>query len=236
MKLLSNLIPLIYILILTLTTCSERKEQNSVTTERPAKELTVAQKIANVYGTGSFDKVNSIKFTFNVQKGEKQVHRTWFWEPKTGLVKFLSYGKDKPFTYLRNQLSENPTDELKNIDAKFINDQYWLLFPLHLVMDENVSVKLEPGLHKLPIGEGQARLVTVEYSGNKGYTPNDRYELYIDDNYKIVQWIYRRNNSPTPTRLTKWENYNKIGPLYLSLNRPGKDGSFRVWFTGVGVK
>ncbi len=207
-------------------------------TNKPAeqKELTVAEKIANVYGAASFDKVNSIKFTFNVQKGKKQVHRSWYWEPKTGLVKFLSYNKEKPFTYFRKQLSENPTDELKSIDSKFINDQYWLLFPLHLVLDKNVNVSLDKGMFKLPIGEGETKRVIVEYSGGKGYTPNDKYELYIDNNYKIVQWIYRRNNSPTPTRLTKWEDYKQVGPLYLSLNRPGKDGSFRVWFTDVEVK
>ncbi len=219
--------------VLLLSSCSNQNQNNK---PEEKKELTVAEKIANVYGAKSFDKVNSIKFTFNVQKGEKQVHRSWYWEPKTSLVKFLSYKKEKPFIYFRKQIAENPTDELKGIDAKFINDQYWLLFPIHLVLDKNVKVNLDKGLYKLPIGEGETKRAIVEYSGGEGYTPNDRYELYIDDNYKIVQWIYRRNNSPTPTRLTKWEDYKNVGPLYLSLNRPGKDESFRVWFTDVEVK
>jgi len=233
MRQIKSLLLFLLFTVLLLSGCSNQNQNN-----KPAeqKELTVAEKIANVYGAKSFDKVNSIKFTFNVQKGEKQVHRSWYWEPKTGLVKFLLYGKEKPFTYFRKQIAENPTDELKGIDAKFINDQYWLLFPIHLVLDKNVKVNLDKGLHKLPIGEGETKRAIVEYSGGEGYTPNDKYELYLDDNFKIVQWIYRRNNSPTPTRLTKWEKYKKVGLLYLSLNRPGKDKSFRVWFTDVEVK
>jgi len=232
MRQIKNLLLFMFFAVLFLFGCSN---QNSNKKPAEQKELTVAEKIANIYGASSFGKVNSITFTFNVQKGKKQVHRSWYWEPKTGLVKFLSYGKEKPFTYFRKQLSENPTGELKSIDAKFINDQYWLLFPLHLVLDKNVKVSLDKGLYKLPIGEGETKRAIVEYSGGEGYTPNDRYELYLDDNYKIVQWIYRRNNSPTPTRLTKWVDYKHIGPLYLSLDRPGKDKSFRVWFTNVEV-
>ncbi|GBD90771.1 hypothetical protein BMS3Abin04_01490 [bacterium BMS3Abin04] len=233
MRQIKDLLLFVLFTVLFLSGCNKQSQ-----TKKPVvqKELTIAEKIADVYGASSFGKINSIKFTFNVQKGDKQVYRSWYWEPKTNLVMFLSYSGSKPFTYLRKQLSENPTEELKSIDAKFINDQYWLLFPLHLVLDKNVNVSLDKGLFKLPIGEGKTRRVIVEYTGGNGYTPNDKYELYIDKNYKIIQWIYRRNNSPTPTRLTKWEDYKKVGPLYLSLSRPGKDESFRVWFTDVEVK
>lgn len=233
MKTYSKVLISLSLFSLLLSSCSNNKQS---IIEKKLKKLSVAEEISNVYGASSFDKVESIKFTFNVQKGEKQVHRSWYWEPKTGVVKLSSNGQEKPFTYLRKQLSENPSEGLKNIDGKFINDQYWLLFPLHLVQDKNVTVHLEEGKYKLPIGEGESRRAIVEYSGGNGYTPNDKYELYIDDNFKIIQWIYRRNNSPTPTRLTKWENYQNIGPLYLSLNRPGIDESFRVWFTDVEVK
>ncbi len=225
--------PLLLISLLVISGCAK---QNSGTQKPAQKELSIKEKIANVYGASSFNKINAIEFTFNVRKGDKEVHRSWYWEPKTGLVKFLSYDKSKPFTYFRKDLSRNPSDELKDIDSKFINDQYWLLFPVHLVMDKNVTATLEKGEYNLPIGDGKARLVTVSYGGNVGYTPNDKYELYIDDSYKILQWIYRRNNSPTPTRLTRWEDYRRIGPLYLSLNRPGKDGNFRVWFTNVKIE
>ena len=227
-----NKFNILYLILIVAFIISCNNNEPNYVKEKPD----VASKIARYYGASSFKDVNSIEFTFNVQKNDKQIHRSWYWEPKNDLVKFFPGNNEVPVTYYRKQLSNSTNEQLKKIDSRFINDQYWLLFPLHLVLDKNVTVTLDSVKHNLPIGEGTARLATVEYAGGKGYTPNDKYELFIDDNYKILQWIYRRNNSPTPTRLTKWEDYKKFGPLTLSLNRPGIDSTFRVWFTNVKVK
>jgi hypothetical protein len=51
-----------------------------------------------------------------------------------------------------------------------------------------------------------------------------------------LQWVYRHGGSEKPTRVTTWEDYRQAGPLVLSLNHRAADDSFRLWFTGVGVK
>jgi hypothetical protein len=48
--------------------------------------------------------------------------------------------------------------------------------------------------------------------------------------------VYRRAGSEKPTRISTWDDYRKVGPLTLSLNRQGEDQNFRVWFTNVGAK
>ena len=39
-----------------------------------------------------------------------------------------------------------------------------------------------------------------------------------------------------PLEETTWEDYRRVGPLTLSLDHRGADGSFRVWFTDVAVR
>jgi hypothetical protein len=78
--------------------------------------------------------------------------------------------------------------------------------------------------------------VVVTYPATGGYTPGDVYDLYLDDDYRLIQWVYRHGGSEKPTRISTWNDHRKVGPLTLSLNHQGEDQNFRVWFTNVGVK
>ena len=86
------------------------------------------------------------------------------------------------------------------------------------------------------MGDGEARCVVVSYPAAGGYTPGDVYDLYLDDRYRLTQWVYRRGGAEKPTRISTWEDHREVGPLTLSLNHQGEDENFRVWFTNVGVK
>ena len=76
----------------------------------------------------------------------------------------------------------------------------------------------------------------VRYPQTGGYTPGDVYELFIGNDNRIRQWIYRRGDEQKPTRITTWEDYRWTGPLMISLTRKSRDDDFRVWFTEVAVK
>ena len=52
-------------------------------------------------------------------------------------------------TYLRSQLSSQPANVKDDIDPGFQNDNYWLLFPLHVYWDTSATVTDE-GMQKLP--------------------------------------------------------------------------------------
>ena len=94
----------------------------------------IAGQIAKTYGLDPFGQIEGIRYTFNAEFPGVQLSRTWVWNPKTDTVSYE--GKDKEgkpvkVTYQRSQVSSQ-SDAVKNeIDPAFLNDQYWLLFPLH---------------------------------------------------------------------------------------------------------
>ncbi|MCI0371904.1 MAG: hypothetical protein L0214_11120 [candidate division NC10 bacterium] len=203
--------------------------------ERPP----ISAQIAKTYGLDSFSQIEQIRYTFNIP--ERNLSRTSVWEPKTDQVSYE--GKDKAgnpvkLTYRRSQLSSQAAVVKDEIDPAFINDQYWLLFPFHLIWDSSAKVE-DTGMHKLPLGKGSARRVVVTYPPAGGYSPGDTWELFVGPDNRIREWTWHQGGSPQPTGVWSWEDYKKAGPLLLSLNHIGKwmDGKpLRVFFTDVAIK
>ncbi len=197
----------------------------------------ISEQIAKTYGLDSFSQIEQIRYTFNI--AELKLSRTWVWEPKTDQVSYE--GKDKAgqpvkLTYLRSQVSSQAAVVKDEIDSAFINDQYWLLFPLHLVWDSSAKVE-DTGMQKLPLGKGSAKRVVVTYP-SEGYSPGDTWELFVGTDNRIKEWVYHHGGSPQWTGTWSWEDYKRAGPLLISLNHPGKkDGKpVRVFFSDVAVK
>jgi len=198
----------------------------------------LASKIAKAYGIEHFDKIEAIRFTFHVAKQGTEVSRQWQWEPKTDTVVYVGQAPDGSYverTYVRSELKEGQLDIKYKIDQWFINDQYWLLFPLHLVWDKDIELA-DDGIQPLPIPPGEARRLVVKYPSGVGYTPGDIYELYYGQDDLIKQWIYRKGGSQQPTLVATWEKYAKAGPLVFALDHKGADGKFRQWFSDVAVR
>jgi hypothetical protein len=194
-------------------------------------------RLADAYGIKNFNQVEELRYTFNVKVGDKVTSRSWSWEPKTDRVTFTGTAEQGgTVSYERSVLTGQPTEQVKKIDPGFVNDNYWLIFPLRLYWDGSASVRADDAPANLPIGTGKARRIVVGYPANEGYTPGDVYELFVNDSDRIVQWVYRKGGDPKPTRITTWEDYRKVGPLNISLNHQGPDASFRVWFTDVAVR
>lgn len=180
-----------------------------------------------------------MRFTFHLHWGKLNAARSWVWEVKKDRVSFKGtdkQGKTVELNYLRSELSGQPAQQLKDTDSDFINDQYWLLFPFHLVWDKTAKVE-DTGMHKLPIGAGSIRRVVVSYpASGGGYTPGDSYELFIGRKNRIVQWVFHRGGAAKPTLATTWEDYRQLGPLTVSLDHKDAARSARIWFTDVAVK
>ena len=216
----------VFLLTVSMTACAGHKKEGG---------MTVRQHIAESYGLRYFGEVEKIQYTFNVKIGEKQISRFWIWEPHLDRVTFKEMDYQEAVTYNRSEMVGTESNKLKKIDAWFINDNYWLLFPYRVAWDTNAKIE-DIGRQGLPMGDGQARCVVVTYPATGGYTPGDVYDLYLDDQYRLTQWVYRQGGSEKPTRISTWEDHRKVGPLTISLNHQGEDQNFRVWFTNVGVK
>jgi len=201
----------------------------------------IAEQIAKTYGLDSFGQIDAIRYTFNAQFPGVDLSRSWTWEPKTGQVSYAGKDKEgKPMkvTYQRSQLSSQSDAVKKEIDPAFINDQYWLLFPLHVAWDGGASVTDE-GMHKLPIGTTSAERVVVKYPSEGGYTPGDTWELYVGADKRVQEFIYRRGGSTKPSVvIATWADYKKAGPLLISTDHRGTaDGKpLRISFSDVSVK
>ena len=199
--------------------------------------------IAKAYGLHSYGQVEGIRYTWNGEiPGLFKLSHKWEWEPKTGRVSFEGTDKDgKPVkvSYLRSELNSQP-DAVKNqIEPSFVNDNYWLLFPLHAYWDTSATVTNE-GMQKLPQGTGTATKVVVKYPSEAGgYTPGDTWELYVGKDNRVQQMVYHRGGDKKPSLvIASWTGYKKAGPLLFSTEHRGTaDGKpLHISITGVAVK
>jgi hypothetical protein len=207
-----------------------------------AQKPPLAEQTAKEFGLDSFGQLEAIRYTFNVEFPGVKVSRTWTWEPKTGRVTYESKDKDgKPVkvTYLRSEINNQSADVKDNIDPAFMNDQYWLVFPFHVIWDSSPEVK-DAGTAKLPIGKGTAEHLVVKYPSEAGgYTPGDTWELFIGPDKRVKAFVYRRGGTQKPSIvIATWAGYKKAGPLLVSTDHPGTaDGKpFSETFTNVAVK
>ena len=204
--------------------------------QRPA----IADQIAKTYGLDSFGQVDAIRYTFNVDAGPRKLSRSWVWEPKTNQVSYD--GKDKAgnpvkVTYSRSQLASQSAVVKEQVDPGFVNDQYWLLFPFHLVWDTGATVE-DAGKQKLPLGKGTAEKVSVKYPSG-GYTPGDTWNLFVGKDGRIQVLDFHHGGSAKPSVvLATWAGYKKAGPLLFSLDHRGtSDGKpVHIFFSNVAVK
>jgi hypothetical protein len=206
-----------------------------------------AEQMAKTYGLDAFGQIEAIRYTFNLEVGALQLSRAWVWDLKTDRVSYA--GKDQAgqpvkATYVRSELSSQPAVVKDEVDPAFINDQYWLLFPFHVVWDSggNGAQVEDTGRHKLPLGEGSAERVVVKYPSEGGYAPGDTWELYVGADHRVEEFIYHGGGPGIQQRprllIATWAGYKQAGPLLISTDHRGTaDGQpMRVFFSDVAVK
>src|SRR5215831_1503166 len=190
----------------------------------------IAEQIAKTFGLDSFGQIEAIRYTFNLDLGALKLSRAWVWEPKADWISYE--GKDKAgkpvkATYVRAQLSSQPAVVQDEVAPAFVNDQYWLLFPFHVVWDEGADVQ-DLGRHKRPLGKGSARRVVVKYGAAGGYAPGDTWELYVGADHRVAEFIYHGGGSGIQKRPRV---------LIATDHRGTADGKpVRVFFSHVSVK
>jgi len=217
------------VLVLAASSCSQ-------------KHSSVAEPIAKTYGLDSWGQIEGIRYTFNLDiPGLINLSHKWEWNPKTDTVTYE--GKDKDgnpmkVTYQRSQLSSQ-SDAIKNqVEPAFVNDNYWVIFPFHAYWDTAANVQ-DKGMQALPIGSGSAKLVSVKYPSDIGYTPGDTWDLYVDNDNRVEQFVYHRGGPKKPSVVTAtWEGYKKAGPLLVSTEHRGTADTapLHLFFSDVAVK
>ncbi|MEO6095439.1 MAG: hypothetical protein ABIW76_07090 [Fibrobacteria bacterium] len=193
----------------------------------------LADRIARRYGSEAFHRVASLRFTFHLRFKEHDIEREWTWFPKQDSVNYRgpdAKGVVLQAAYSRRNAFSLGTDQVAAIDKAFINDQYWLLFPLHLKWDKDLTLKVARA-----VKPGEAWHLMVMYPSKGGYTPGDAYDLFVDSSDTIKRWIFRKGNAAEPTREAFWSAPVETGGLGISMEHPAPDPDFHLWYTDVKV-
>ncbi|NJW51875.1 hypothetical protein [Salinimicrobium oceani] len=210
-------ITLLFILLI-ITSCTQKEQ-----------EQTIIQQIAEANGFENFEDVEELRYTFNVKVNDTlRTSRAWTWNRKTDEVTLTT--PDSTVTY--NHKTEAAANE--KTDQRFINDQYWLLFPFHLVWDEMEWEHSEQAT--APISGEQMQRITVTYPDGAGYTPGDMYEIYFKDDHMIREWVYLSGGSREKPFATTWEEYETYKGIAIAKMHKNAEGSFELFFTDVSVK
>jgi hypothetical protein len=180
----NSLLLLIFILVIACQQPNSEKDKND---KEQNKIVTLSDKIAQANGLDQWEEVDSLTYEFIVEmKGETVAKRKWSWKPDINEVTMLDTAIDSLESITYNRAEK---ENFKSIDKKFINDQYWLLYPFHLVWDDDIKKSVKEGVEAPISGEKMTEL-TVKYSDKKGYTPGDTYKVYVDGDYMIREWSY----------------------------------------------
>ena len=191
----------------------------------------LARDVAKSYGIDQWNKVEQIKYTFNIKSENREMARHWTWRPEDDMVTLEIEG-EPTIVYKRSELDENTSEEVITADKQFINDSYWLLFPFQLVWSDPSFT--DTGVKPLPIGEGEGRKLIVQFPDGGGYTPGDAYDLYLDSENNITHWVFRRGGGEKGSAMT-WENNIELGPITVCTDHHNPDNTFRLWFSGLEV-
>lgn len=122
---------------------------------------------------------------------------------------------------------------LDRAHSAFINDTYWFLMPFKW-RDPGVLLEYK-GVTVGPAGK-EWETVELTFEG-VGRTPNNRYMAYVDPETHFLGWwehFREREMTETNTR-TQWLEWERRGPIFVSLNRPRLDGTQAVFFPRVEI-
>ncbi|NBC57364.1 MAG: hypothetical protein GVY05_03630 [Bacteroidetes bacterium] len=223
------------ITFLTLTSCQNNKKQNkektntiSEQTEAKKEETkTILEKIAYAHGYEHWPSVEKIEFSFVVNPGEQEMIRHWIWYPKNDKVTLVK--ENERITYKRDNIMQ----EFVDTDKAFVNDSFWLLFPFHLEWGVFNYETIE-GV-KSPIQQKESTKLIVKYPNEGGYTPGDRYDVYLDQNQHIIEWAYYPSGKKEPALLNTFEDLSNFDGIKINMIHRNPDTGFQLNFRNVSI-
>ena len=205
--------------------------------------------IAALGGQAAWDAARQFQFDFVVEKDGQAIARfSHAWDRYTGDYRLTGTEKagapfavyfnvntrqGRVFVNGRSVEGDEAAKHLENAYERFINDTYWLLAPWK-VFDPGVN-RVYDGEKPCP-GGGTCDVLKLTFGENVGLTPRDTYWLWIArDGHRMVQWQYVLNGADEPPTTVAWNDWRKLGGIWLSLDKPmtGRPVSIRFENTSV---
>ena len=134
-----------------------------------------------------------------------------------GLVVLMNINSGKGRAWQEGQEVAEPDTlqaRLKHAYEAWINDSYWLVMPYKL-KDSGVTLKYK--------GEGQtqegkpAQVLVLTFK-NVGVTPQNKYEVWVDQQDHLVkQWAFYADAADAEPKFTgPWNNWQPFGHIFLA--------------------
>jgi len=205
--------------------------------------------IAALGGQAAWDAARQVQFDFVLESdGEAIARFSHVWDRSTGDYRLT--GTDKagaPFAVYfnvhtrqgrvfvngRSIEGEPAAPLLENAYERFLNDSYWLLAPW-MIFDPGVN-RAYDGEKPCP-GGGVCDILKVTFAEDAGRTPRDTYWLWIPrEGHRIVQWQYVLNGAADAPTTVAWSEWQKLGGLWLSLDKPMRGRPVSIRFENTSV-
>lgn len=196
--------------------------------ERPP----LADRVAAAAGADAFGRLASLAFTFQVV-AKKAAPRSHAWDLVAGRVRVTVL--DETHEVPAAGLVDAADAARKRAHGAFINDSYWLLFCLHLRWDEAAITDLG----RVPVPQlpdlGERPALAVQYPAQGGYTPGDRYVLYLGEDALPLAWAFHQAGSEAPTLVVRWHDWQDLHGLKVPTRFTTPDGKDFIRFRDVAA-
>ena len=224
---------LLSIFALLFSSCKQDTENSADVTKpeeikKTEEKITIITRIAKAYGYESWHKVDKVKFSFVVNPGEKEMLRRWEWDIRSDKVTLKK--ENDSMTYTRGDIS----DEFINTDKAFVNDSFWFLFPYHLVWDDIEYEVVEKSTS--PINKKETTKLIVKYPDEGGYTPGDKYEVYVNQDYYIEEWTYHPKGQDEPALANTFEDLTDFNGIKINKVHNNPDIGFQLNFRDISFE
>jgi len=218
--------------------------------DRDAKADQVGKEmIAALGGESAWEKARELRFDFVVEnEGKVAGRRSHAWDRYTGDYKLTGTDPSgapyacyfnvntkggKAFVNGKSVEGEEADKIVKSSYARFINDTYWLLAPWK-VFDPGVRLVYD-GEKPCPGGGGTCDVIKLSFD-NVGLTPKDVYWMWVArDGRQMVQWQYVLKGADEPPTTVQWKNWQKVGGIAISMEKPMEGKPTVIRFENVSV-
>jgi len=216
----NSVLPVIAIFSFCFIACQQVAEK----AEKTSKESQIIQRVLDFSGGAeAWDKAVGFQWNFfgsrmnywNKQTGD---FRTDFLKQDLSIVYNLSTQEGKAWLNQKPVVADSLAYYLDIANQVWCNDAYWVFMPFKLE-DEGVSVKwLRSDSSQAEEGVEVALwcdVLELKFD-SVGYTPENKYEVFVDkETGKVAQWTYFRNDS-TEVFTDLWANYERVGDVKLA--------------------
>ncbi|MDF9798235.1 hypothetical protein OKW21_003498 [Catalinimonas alkaloidigena] len=195
----------------------------NVNTSDP-EAIEIADKVMEAMGgRAAWDNTRYIRWNFFGR-------RSLVWDKKTGDVRIdvpadsatyvINVNNDQGQVMIGGEEITNPDSLTKYVEQGkkiWVNDSYWLVMPYKL-KDSGVTLTYV-GEDSMQTGD-MADVLELRFE-NVGFTPQNKYQVYVDKNDGLVkQWAYYSEASlDSPNFVTSWDDYKDYNGIKLSSSR-----------------